>query len=110
MKTWTDTATLIHVSRAELVQLETLRIHLADTTVTVTRSSHTKKVLIDTTAAASTALRSDTAAKKTQVDLQTPLTVQSKKKGQAWLCPLALFGCVIILGIFLLKKGNVLNN
>lgn len=86
-----------------MVQLETLRIHLADTTVTVTRSSHTKKVLVDTTAAASTALRSDTAAKKTQVDLQTPLTGESKKKGQTPLCATWLMVAAVIFGIFFVK-------
>jgi hypothetical protein len=83
-----------------LVQLETLRYHFADTVKMITRSVVLREIQSDTTSAASTALRSDTAAKKTQVDLKTPLTAQSKKKGQAWLCPLALFGCVLILLIF----------
>lgn len=110
MQILTDTTTLIHVSRAELIQLETLRYHFADTVKMVTRSVTVRQVQTDTTAAASTELRSDSSAKKTQTSLQTPLTAQSKKKGQAWLCPIAVFGCVIILGFFLLKKGNVLNN
>lgn len=99
---------MIHVSRAELVQLETLRYHFADTIKMVTRSVTVRQIQTDTTAAASTELRSDSSAKKTQTTLQTPLTVQSKKKGQAWLCPIALTGCVIFLCFFLLKKGNVL--
>lgn len=108
MQTLTDTTTLIHVSRAELVQLETLRYHFADTVKMVTRSVTIRQIQSDTTAAASTALRSDSAAKKTQTSLQPPLTAQSKKKGQAWLCPVVLTGCVIFLCVFLLKKGNVL--
>lgn len=108
MKTWTDTTTLIHVSRAELVQLETLRYHFADTIKMVTRSVTVRQIQTDTTAAASTELRSDSSAKKTQTTLQPPLTAQSKKKGQAWLCPVVLTGCVIFLCVFLLKKGNVL--
>lgn len=100
MKTWTDTTTLIHVSRAELVQLETLRYHFADTIKMVTRSVTMRQIQTDTTAAASTELRSDTTAKKTQVDQQPPLTAQSKKKGQAPLCAIAIFDCVLILLIF----------
>lgn len=108
MKTITDTTTLIHVNRAELVQLETLRYHFADTVKMITRSITIRQNQSDTTTAASTALRSDSASKKTQTIHQPPLTVQSKKKGQAWLCPIALSGCVIFLCVFLIKKGNVL--
>lgn len=100
MQTLTDTTTLIHVSRAELVQLETLRYHFADTVKMVTRSVTVRQIQTDTTAAASTELRSDSSAKKTQTSQQPPLTAQSKKKGQAPLCAIAVIGCVIIFVFF----------
>lgn len=107
--TWEDTTTLIHVRRAELVQLETLReIHGLDTVV-VLRSALLKTVVVDTLAAASTALQSDHSADTTQTLTTYPLTAPSKKKGQAWLCPLVVFGCVVFLyffslALFRLKK------
>ena len=100
VKTWRDTSTLIQLRRTELVQLETLRIHFADTVKMVTRSVTLRERHADTTAAASTALRSDTAAGTTQVTTITPLTVESKKKGPAWLCHTWLIVVLIIFGIF----------
>lgn len=100
VQTLTDTTTLIHVSRAELVQLETLRYHFADTVKMVTRSVTVRQIQTDTTAAASTELRSDSSAKKTQTSQQPPLTAQSKKKGQTPLCDIAIIGCVIIFVFF----------
>lgn len=95
-----DTTTLIHVRRAELVQLETLREIRGLDTVIVLRSAILKTVVVDTLAAASTALQSDHSADTTQTLTTHPLTATSKKKGQAWLCPLVVFGCVIFLYLF----------
>lgn len=86
-----------------MVQLETLRYHFADTIKMITRSVVLREIQSDTTAAASTALRSDSAAKKTQTDLQTPLTAQSKKKGQTPLCATWLMVAAVIFGIFFVK-------
>ena len=107
--TWEDTTTLIHVRRAELVQLETLREIRGLDTVVVLRSAILKTVVVDTLAAASTALQSDHSADTTQTLTTHPLTAPSKKKGLAWLCPLVVFGCVIFLyffslALFRLKK------
>jgi uncharacterized protein HemX len=86
-----------------LVQLETLRYHFADTIKMITRSVVLREIQSDTTAAASTALRSDSADKKTQTDLQTPLTAQSKKKGQTPLCATWLMVAAVIFGIIFVK-------
>ena len=107
LKTWTDTTTLIHVSRSELVALETIRYHFADTTKMVTRKVVVRQNQADTTARASLALRSSFSADTTQTRLQPPLMVESKKKGLAWLCPLAVFGCVVIFTIIYCVLRNV---
>lgn len=86
-----------------MVQLETLRYHFADTIKMITRSVVLREIQTDTTAAASTALRSDSAAKKTQTDLQTPLTGESKKKGQTPLCATWLMVAAVIFGIIFVK-------
>ena len=102
VKTWRDTSTLFQLRRTELVQLETLRFHFADTVKMVTRSVVIRQRSIDTTAAASSELRSELSAGSTQTTSTTPLTVQSIKKGQAWLCPTWLIVVVIFFLIFLI--------
>lgn len=102
-----DTTTLIHVSRSELVALETIRYHFADTTKIVTRKVVIRQNQADTTARASLALRSSFSADTTQTRLHPPLMVESKKKGQAWLCPHVLVGCVIFFAIIYCKIRNI---
>lgn len=102
-----DTTTLIHVSRSELVALETIRYHFADTMKMITRKVVVRQNQADTTARASLALRSSFSADTTQTSLQYPLMAESKKKGQAWLCPLVLVGCVIFFTIIYCKIRNV---
>ncbi|MBR6448856.1 MAG: hypothetical protein IKS96_02720 [Fibrobacter sp.] len=84
-----------------MVQLETLRYHFADTVKMVTRTIVVRQSSVDTTAAASSELRSDLSAGSSETTTTTPLTVQSKKKGLAWLCPVIVFGCLIFFVIFL---------
>lgn len=107
VKTWADTASLIHVSHSELVQLETIRFHFADTVKTITRSVTLRKKQADTTAAASLALNSERVHETTKSTPSPPLTAQCKKKGRAWLCPIAVFGCIVFFTIFCCFIYNV---
>lgn len=107
MKTWNDTTTLIHVQLAELVALETLRYHFPDTGKMITRKVVIRQRLADTTASASLQLHSSHSAESTQTTQTSPLTAQSKKKGQAPLCATALYSCIVILTIFLCIIYNV---
>jgi hypothetical protein len=104
---WMDTTTLIHVGRTELVALETIRYHHADTNKMITRKVVIRQQQTDTTARASLALRSNFTADTTQTTQLPPLMVESKKKGQAWLCPLVLVGCVIFFTIIYCKIHNI---
>lgn len=91
----------------ELVQLETLRIHFADTAKMVTRKVVIRQQQTDTAASASLQLRSSHGAEKTQTAHAPPLTGQSKKKGLSWLCPFAVFGCVMIFTIIYCVLHNI---
>lgn len=109
----TDSATLIHIHRSELVQLETLRFHFADSVKMVTRSVTVRERQADTAAATSSMLRSDTVASSTQTTTTNPLTVQSKKKGRTPLCANWLIVVLIIFVVFvvwwlLVKKKKYL--
>lgn len=84
----------------ELVQLETLRIHFADTTKMVTRKVVIRQQQTDTAASASLQLRSSQGAEKTKTAHQPPLTGQSKKKGLAGLRPKVVYSCIVIFTIF----------
>lgn len=97
LERWNDSTTLVHVSHSEIVMLETIRFHHADTLKMVTRKIVVRETAADTTAAASSSLHSDFVADTTQTTSQSPLMVQSKKKGRAWLCPLIIFGGWIFL-------------
>lgn len=103
MKT-ADTTTLIHVQLAELVALETLRVWHNDTPQLVTRSVTIRQRVADTTASASTALRSDFSAEKTTTDTRTPLMATSEKGGVAWLCPIATIVLLLFFVIFFIVK------
>lgn len=101
MAQWSDTTSLIRVQLAQLVALETLRLyHVGDTTVFVCNKNVTLQH-VDTLTSASSSLRSDLAAEKTQTVQERPLMVKSKKRGVAWLRPLIVFGCVFFLALFL---------
>lgn len=102
-----DTTTLIHVGMTELVALETIRYHHADTNKMITRKVVIRQQQTDTTSQASLALRSNFSADTTQTTQFPPLMVESKKKGQAWLCPIAIFGCAIFFTIIYYKMRNV---
>lgn len=102
-----DTTTLIHVGRTELVALETILYHHADTNKMITRKVVIRQQQTDTTARASLALRSNFSADTTQTAKFPPLMVESKKKGQAWLCPLVLVGCVVFFTIIYCRIRNV---
>ena len=93
-------ATLIHVRLAELVALETLRTwHQGDTAVMV-RSFKVATRTADTTAQASSQQLATNTAEKTETITEPPLMVERKKKGVAWLCPIACIVVLIFLGIF----------
>jgi hypothetical protein len=107
VKTWNDTTTLIHVQLAELVALETLRYHFPDTGKMITRKIVIRQRLADTNASASLQLLSSHSNENSQTTQTSPLTAQSKKKGQAPLCAAALYSCIVILTIFLCIIYNV---
>lgn len=98
----TDTTTLIHVSRAELVALETLRYHFPDSTHMVTRSVTIRQRITDTSRAAASTVQAQSTADTTQTTHTNPLLAESKKKGLAWLCPLAVSALSLVFAIFLL--------
>lgn len=105
-----DTTTLIHVQLAELVQLETLRFHFADTPRMVTRSVTIQQRTADTTATASASLRSEATAERHETTRQDPLMAPSKKRGVAWLCPLIVSVCVLFFVFFLFYMRFVKKN
>lgn len=87
--------------------LETLRYHFADTVKMVTRSVTVRERQADTAAAASTALRCDTAVGMSQTTTTSPLTVESKKKGRAPLCANWLIVALIIFVVFVVWQLRV---
>ena len=97
---WNDTSTLFHIRHTDIVAVETLRYHFADTVTMVTRSVTIRERQADTAAAASTALRCDTAVGTTQTTTTSPLTVESKKKGRTPLCANWLIVVLIIFEVF----------
>lgn len=99
---WNDTSTLFHIRQTDLIAIETLRYHLRDTTQMITRSIIIRERQADTAAAASTALRSDSAVGITQTITTSPLTVESKKKGRAPLCANWLIVVLIIFMVFVI--------
>lgn len=100
MQQYTDTTKLIHVRLAELVTLETLRSwHQGDTTMLV-RSFKVATRTADTTAQASSQQLATNSAEKTETIQHPPLMVERKKKGVAWLCPIACIVVLIFLGLF----------
>ena len=97
---YTDTTKLIHIRLAELVALETLRAwHQGDTTVVV-RSFKVATRTADTTQQASSQQLATNSAEKTETISEPPLMVERKKKGVAWLCPIACIVVLIFLGVF----------
>ena len=104
---YTDSATLIHVRLAELVALETLRTwHQGDTAVLV-RSFKVATRTADTTAQASSQQLATNSAEKTETIQQPPLMVERKKKGVAWLCPIACSVVLIFLALFIVFRRCV---
>ena len=96
-----------------MVYLETLRLHFPDTTVTATRTIHSKQTHRDSLLSTSIALRADTVTGSSS-SLQTdPLTVQSEKGGKRGFAPGSIWVGLIIFVIFvvicvLIKKYLVL--
>ena len=89
------------------MSVETLRYHFADTVKMVTRSVTIRERQADTAAAASTALRCDTAVGTTQTTTISPLTVESKKKGRAPLCANWLIVVLFLFIVFVVWQLRV---
>lgn len=96
-----------------MVYLETLRLHFHDTTVTATRTIHSRQTHRDSLLSTSIALRADTVS-RTYSSLQTgPLTVPSDKGGKRGIAPGSFWVGLIIFVIYvvicaLVKKYLVL--
>ena len=101
LRQYTDTALLVRVRLADLVQLETLRAYPSGDTQVVVRSARLSARFADTTQQTTFELHSSHSADTTQTIAVGPLTAESKKKGLAWLCPLVGSVCVIIFVFFL---------
>ena len=96
---YTDTTKLIHIRLAELVALETLRTWNQGDTAVVVRSFKVATRTADTTEQASSQQLATNSAEKTETITEPPLMAERKKKGVAWLCPIACIVVLIILGI-----------
>ena len=96
-----------------MVYLETLRLHFPDTTVTATRTIHSRQTHRDSLLSTSIALRADTVSGSSS-SLQTgPLTVPRDKGGKRGFAPGSFWVGLIIFVIFvvicaLVKKYLVL--
>ena len=99
IRNYSDTSSLVHLRLAELVSLETIRIHFPDTTHTATRSIYLKETLRDTLLSTSIALRADTVSGSSQTISTGPLMVESNKGVKRGFAPW-WFWVVLIFFVF----------
>ena len=99
---YSDTAYLLRIRLADLVQLETLRSFPNGDTLTLIRSVRIQARHADTLSRASFALGSRTSADTLQTTVEHTSYGSKQKKGLAWLRPNLVYAGLFILLIFLL--------